>query len=74
MITVCFGILALIFMPHTPADAKFLSEEERTHALRRMKQDAHGATSELDVKRERFNWHWMRMAWVSPNTIFCSVA
>jgi hypothetical protein len=74
MITVCFGVIAILFMAHTPAQAKFLSDEERVVALRRMKQDAHGATTEEDVGQERFNWHWIRMALLSPNTWFCSLA
>src|SRR5271155_2739605 len=43
-------------------------------ALHRMKQDAHSATTEEDVGQERFNWHWIRMALLSPNTWFCSLA
>lgn len=34
----------------------------------------HGATTEEDVGQERFNWHWIRMALLSPNTWFCSLA
>ena len=51
-----------------------LSNEERVVALHRMKQDAHGATTEEDVGQERFNWHWIRMALLSPNTWSCSLA
>ena len=61
-------------MVHTPAQAKFLTENERTVALRRMKEDSHGATTEEDARNERFNWHWVRMALISPNTIICSLA
>ena len=61
-------------MVHTPAQAKFLTEVERTVALRRMKEDSHGATTEEDARNERFNWHWVRMALISPNTIICSLA
>lgn len=74
IITVLFGITAFFFMPHTPADAKFLTNEERAVAMHRMKADAHGATSEDDVNQERFNWHWVRMAIVNPNTWFCCLA
>jgi hypothetical protein len=28
IITVCFGVIAILFMAHTPALAKFLSDEE----------------------------------------------
>lgn len=60
-------------MPHTPADAKFLSEEERTIAMARLKEDAHGATSVADVNEERFDWHWVRMAFKAPQTWFSSL-
>jgi hypothetical protein len=63
-----------MFMPSTPADAKFFTEEERVVALARMHADAHGATKEQDVNKETFDWHWVRMALLSPNTIFCSLA
>jgi hypothetical protein len=71
---VVFGLIAIMFMPSTPADAKFFTEEERVVALARMHADAHGATKEQDVNKETFDWHWVRMALLSPNTIFCSLA
>ena len=90
IVTVLFGITAFFFMPHTPAEAKFLTNEERAVALHRMKADAHGATSEEDVNLERFNWHWVRivtqnmdtdtnrsqvrMALLNANTWFCCLA
>ncbi|KAI3392297.1 hypothetical protein diail_5905 [Diaporthe ilicicola] len=58
IITTIFGIICFFFMPHTPADAKFLTEEERALAMARLKEDAHGATSVSDVNEERFDWHW----------------
>lgn len=70
MITVCFGLIAIFFMAHTPAQAKFLTEEERVVALHRMRSDAHGATPEEDVGQERLNWRRIRMALLSPNTWF----
>lgn len=73
-ITVCFGLLALCFMPHTPAQCKFLTDAERLVALKRMRLDASGAATEQDVDHEKFDWHWVRMALLSPNTWFCSVA
>lgn len=66
MITVCFGLIAIFFMAHTPAQAKFLTKEEHVVALHRMRSDARGATAEEDVGQERFNWHWIRMALLSP--------
>jgi len=32
-----------------------------------LKRDFHGATAEEDVEREKFDWHWVRMAFASPN-------
>lgn len=60
-------------MPHTPADAKFLTEEERTIAMARLKEDSHGATTVSDVNEERFDWHWVRMAFKAPQTWFSSL-
>ena len=74
IITVLFGLTAIFFMPHTPADAKFFTEEERVVALARMHADSHGATKEQDVNQEKFDWHWVKMALIAPNTLFCSLA
>lgn len=73
IITTVFGIICFFFMPHTPADAKFLTEEERSIAMARLKEDAHGATSVADVNEERFDWHWVRMAFKAPQTWFSSL-
>lgn len=61
-------------MPSTPADAKFLSEDEKAVALAMMKLDAHGSTDKEDVNKEEFDWQWVKMALISPNTIFTSLA
>lgn len=74
IITTCFATIAFFFMPSTPADAKFLSEEERAVALARMKMDAHGSTDKEDVNMEKFDWHWVKMALLSPNTLLTSLA
>ena len=73
-VTVCFGILSYIFMPNTPADAKFFTDDERKLAQARMVADAHGSTTKSDVNDEKFDWHWVWMALLSPNTIFTSLA
>ncbi|KAI1432917.1 MFS transporter-like protein [Xylaria sp. CBS 124048] len=72
-VTALFGILCFFFMPHTPADAKFLTEEERALAMSRMRLDSHGATIEEDVNQEKFDWHWVRMAFVAPQLWFSSL-
>lgn len=60
-------------MPHTPADAKFLTEEERIAAMARLKQDAHGATNVEDVNEEKFDWRWVKMAFKAPQTWLSSL-
>lgn len=73
-ITTVFGLICFITMPNTPADAKFLSEEDRLLAMIRLKEDSHGANTVQDVNEEKFRWHWVRMAFSAPQTYFCSVA
>ncbi|KAI1490830.1 MFS transporter-like protein [Biscogniauxia mediterranea] len=68
IVTTLFGIVCFFTMPHTPADAKFLTDEERKLALRRMRLDSHGASLTGDVNEERFDWHWVRMALTAPQT------
>lgn len=70
--TVAFGILCFGFMPNTPAESRFLTEEERDHALRRMRLDASGSSS-IDVDDEKFNWHWVKMALLAPQTYLFSL-
>ncbi|KAI1132967.1 MFS transporter-like protein [Nemania abortiva] len=74
IVTVLFGISCFFFMPHTPADSKFLTAEERAMALLRMKMDSHGATREADVNHEKFDWHWVRMAFSAPQLWLSSFA
>jgi hypothetical protein len=74
IVTTLFGILCFFMMPHTPADAKFLTEEERALAMLRMKMDSHGATQVGDVNEEKFDWHWIRMAFSAPQTWLCCLA
>jgi len=72
MITVLFAILCFFFMPNTPADAKFLTHEERSHALARMRLDAHGAAIG-NVDDEHFDWFWVKMALKAPQTYFNAI-
>lgn len=73
IMTTIFGIICFFFMPHTPADAKFLTEEERAAAMFRLRQDAHGATDIADVNEEKFDWRWVRMALKAPQTWLSSL-
>ncbi len=63
----------MFFLPHTPSESKFLTEEERYTAVHRMKLDAHGATTTSDVGQEEFSWHWVQMALLNWNTILLSI-
>lgn len=73
-ITVVFGVCCLFFMPHNPGHAKFLTPEEKIVIMSRLKEDQHGAATESDIDAEKFDWHWVRMALVSPNLWFTSIA
>ena len=72
-ITIVVGILAIFFLPHSPGHSQFLTPEERYVATHRMKLDAHGATTDSDVDREKFSWHWIRLALLNWNTILLSI-
>ncbi|KAK0623998.1 MFS transporter-like protein [Immersiella caudata] len=71
IITVLFGIVCFFFMPDTPALARFLTDEEREWALRRMRIDASGSTN-IDVDQEEFDWFWFKMAVKAPQMYFCA--
>ncbi|KAI6340704.1 hypothetical protein MCOR31_011577 [Pyricularia oryzae] len=70
--TVVFGMVCFFFMPNTPGDSRFLTPEEREHALRRMREDASGSST-IDVDDEKFNWHWVKMALMAPQTYLLSL-
>ena len=72
-ISVLFGILTIYFLPHTPMQAKCLTEEERVVAVARMKLDAHGASNKSNVESEHFAWPWVRMAVLNWNTVLLSL-
>lgn len=71
-ITVVFGIFVLFMLPHTPSDIKFMTSEEKSACLARMRLDAHGSTT-TEVNEERFNWYWVRRALLNVNTIVTSL-
>ncbi|KAK0663928.1 putative transporter [Cercophora samala] len=70
--TVVFGIVCFFFMPDTPAASRFLTDEERVWALKRMKIDASGSTALETVDEEKFDWFWVWMAIKSPQMWFCA--
>lgn len=73
-ITVVFGVVAIFYLPNTPARSTFLTEEEKRVALHRMQSDSHGASTDKDVDHEKFSWHWVKVAIFAPNTLFCALA
>jgi hypothetical protein len=72
--TVVFGVITLFFLPHTPSDAKFLTQEERELAVARLQVDARGAATAGDVAQEEFSWYWIRRAILNCNTILLSLS
>jgi hypothetical protein len=72
-ITIIFGIFAAFSLPHTPGHAKFLSEEEKYAATHRMGLDGHGATTSSGIDREKFSWHWVKLALSNWNTTLPSI-
>ncbi|KAL0262244.1 hypothetical protein SLS55_003683 [Diplodia seriata] len=72
-ITVVVGITTMFFLPHTPAESKFLTEEERNGAVARMRLDSHGATTTGDVEAETFNWAWVKRAILNWQTLILSL-
>jgi MFS family permease len=66
----------MFFLPSTPSDAKFLTEEELSVAIARLKADnpTHGPLRPGITDPEHFSWLWIRRALTSPNTLFCCLA
>lgn len=54
-------------MPETPTAAKFLTDEEKEWALRRIRIDV-GESTQVDIDDEKFSWYWVRTAFVAPQT------
>ena len=73
-VTIIFGIVTFLVLPNTPASCKFLSEDERRIATRRLQQDSYGGTVRQDVAEEPFSWHWVRSALLNPNTVLLSIS
>lgn len=71
-ITVVVRIASFLFMPHTPKEARFLNEAERTAAKAMNIADQstanHGPQSQSDIKPDQFSWHWVTLALRNWNT------
>lgn len=73
IITVLVGITAFFFLPHTPAQCKFLTPEEKNFTVHMLNHDLSGATSSEQVDDEHFNWPAVRMAIFNINTLVMSL-
>jgi len=71
-ITVVFGCIVIWFLPHTPNDAKFLTEEERHLASARLRSGLQGSTQK-DAKYETFSWDKVKRALLNVNTLLLSL-
>ncbi|KAK4543228.1 hypothetical protein LTR36_005778 [Oleoguttula mirabilis] len=72
-ITIIVAMVAFFFLPHTPAQARFLTPEEQWQAAHALKLDLHGATSAEHVEEEHFSWASVRHALLNVNTIAMSL-
>lgn len=71
-ITIAFGVLTIFFLPNTPAESSFLTEEEKVGAVTRMRLDSHGSSIADEVGHQSFRWFWVRRALLNWNTMLCS--
>ncbi|OAA72334.1 Major facilitator superfamily domain, general substrate transporter [Cordyceps fumosorosea ARSEF 2679] len=53
LVTFVWGIVLLVFLPDSPLDARFLTQDERAYALRRPQQQTHSFKT-TEWKREQF--------------------
>ena len=72
-VTVVFGAIVILFLPHTPARSQFLSEAERQAVGKSLYKDAQGSGPASEVDSEKFAWRWVKMAILNANTLLCSV-
>jgi MFS family permease len=63
----------MFFLPHTPSDSKFLTQEEREAAVARLRLDAYSSATTGVVEEESFSWFWVRRAVFNWNTILLSL-
>lgn len=55
-LTIAVAMVAFFFLPNTPGSARFLSEEERELAVRRLHVDLYGNVDVERVEAEKFSW------------------
>lgn len=72
-ITILVAMTAFFFLPHTPAQARFLTPQEQHQAVHALHLDLHGATMAAQVEEERFSWYAVRKALLNVNTIAMSL-
>jgi MFS family permease len=72
-LTVLVAIAAFFFLPNTPGNAKFLSEEEQWYISHVLREDLSGAAPSDKVEEEKFSWQQVRMALLNINTLALSL-
>lgn len=68
--TFLFGVISFFLLPRSPQIAHFLSEEERTYVLSRLRED--GAVSQ-DDKKDRFSWKEVIESAKSPHVLLVAI-
>ena len=52
--TLAWGVVLFFFLPDTPSNARFLSQEERVKAVDRVR------SNQMGIKDNHFKWHQVR--------------
>ncbi|WWC91150.1 uncharacterized protein L201_006091 [Kwoniella dendrophila CBS 6074] len=66
--TAVWGIVILLFLPDTPASAKFLTQDQKIVAIKRVAENRTG------TKNTEFKWNQVREAFLDPKTYFIMLA
>ncbi|KAM5429493.1 hypothetical protein McanCB21832_007579 [Microsporum canis] len=61
-VSMAWSIFALIFLPNSPMDARFLTDEEKYHAVRRLAENKTG------IVNKRWKWNQVVEAILDPKT------
>ncbi|EFR02625.1 hypothetical protein MGYG_09094 [Nannizzia gypsea CBS 118893] len=61
-VSMAWSIFALIFLPNSPMDARFLTDEEKYHAVKRLAENKTG------IVNKRWKWNQVAEAILDPKT------
>lgn len=61
-VTFTWSLFVLWYMPATPMDAKFLTEEEKYHMIRRVAENKTG------ISNKEWKWYQVKEAFIDPKT------